>query len=161
MQRTLAILRKELLDTFRDRRTGTVTLLSSILAGPIFLMLIFNLMASQAERARASLGFLTGLLGEAQPAAHQGRVPTVEDLLQRGSQRIIDDRQMPAALRAELAATLGAIHIERGESCALTAQEPSTLFYIGIPDHALIPTARREKSTKRPPKLVAEPALAQ
>jgi len=52
VQRTLAILRKELLDTFRDRRTGTVTLLSSILAGPIFLMLIFNLMASQAERAR-------------------------------------------------------------------------------------------------------------
>jgi sodium transport system permease protein len=52
MQRTLAILRKELLDIFRDRRTGTVTLLSSILAGPIFLLLIFNLMASQAERAR-------------------------------------------------------------------------------------------------------------
>jgi sodium transport system permease protein len=52
MRRTLAILRKELLDIFRDRRTGTVTLLSSILAGPIFLLLIFNLMASQAERAR-------------------------------------------------------------------------------------------------------------
>jgi sodium transport system permease protein len=52
MQRTLAILRKELLDMFRDRRTGTVTLLSSILAGPIFLLLIFNLIASQAERAR-------------------------------------------------------------------------------------------------------------
>jgi sodium transport system permease protein len=51
-QRTLAILRKELLDMFRDRRTGTVTLLSSILAGPIFLLLIFNLIASQAERAR-------------------------------------------------------------------------------------------------------------
>ena len=53
MQRTLAILRKELLDLFRDRRTGMVTLLSSILAGPILLLLIFNLMASQAERARA------------------------------------------------------------------------------------------------------------
>ncbi|MDQ2917594.1 MAG: ABC transporter permease [Pseudomonadota bacterium] len=50
--RTLAILRKELLETFRDRRTGTVTLLSSILAGPIFLLLIFNLIASQAERSR-------------------------------------------------------------------------------------------------------------
>ncbi|WP_395679268.1 protein kinase domain-containing protein [Dokdonella sp.] len=71
--------------------------------------------ATQAERARASLGFLTGLLGEAQPATHQGHVPTVEDLLQRGSQRIVDDRQMPKTLRAELAATLGAIHIERGE----------------------------------------------
>jgi sodium transport system permease protein len=41
-----------LLDTLRDRRTGTVTLLSAILAGPIFLLLIFNLMASQAEHAR-------------------------------------------------------------------------------------------------------------
>jgi sodium transport system permease protein len=50
--RTIAILRKELLDTLRDRRTGTVTLLSAILAGPIFLLLIFNLMASQAEHAR-------------------------------------------------------------------------------------------------------------
>ncbi len=71
--------------------------------------------AIQAERARASLGFLSDLLGEAQPATHQGHVPTVEDLLQRGSQRIADDRQMPAALRAELASTLGAIHMERGE----------------------------------------------
>jgi sodium transport system permease protein len=50
--RTLAILRKELLDMFRDRRTAMVTLVSSIAAGPIFLMLIFNLIASQAERAR-------------------------------------------------------------------------------------------------------------
>jgi sodium transport system permease protein len=50
--RTLAILRKEWLDMLRDRRTATVTLVSSIAAGPIFLMLIFNLIASQAERAR-------------------------------------------------------------------------------------------------------------
>ena len=50
--RTLAILRKELLETLRDRRTGVVTLVSAILAGPILLLLIFNLIASQAERAR-------------------------------------------------------------------------------------------------------------
>jgi sodium transport system permease protein len=50
--RTLAVLRKELVDTLRDRRTGMVTLSSAILAGPIFLLLIFNLIASQAERAR-------------------------------------------------------------------------------------------------------------
>jgi sodium transport system permease protein len=48
----LAILGKEWLDMLRDRRTATVTLVSSIAAGPIFLMLIFNLIASQAERAR-------------------------------------------------------------------------------------------------------------
>ncbi|MEO8536737.1 MAG: ABC transporter permease [Betaproteobacteria bacterium] len=52
LARTLAIVRKELLDMVRDRRTGMVTLLSAILAGPIFLLLIFNLIASQAERAR-------------------------------------------------------------------------------------------------------------
>jgi len=52
LARTLAILRKELTDTRRDRRTGTVTLLSAVLAGPIFLLLIFNLIASQADRAR-------------------------------------------------------------------------------------------------------------
>ena len=50
--RILAILRKELLETLRDRRTGLVTLVSAILAGPILLLLIFNLIASQAERAR-------------------------------------------------------------------------------------------------------------
>ena len=50
--RTLAILRKEVVDNLRDRRTGVVTLLSAMLAGPIFLILIFNLIASQAERAR-------------------------------------------------------------------------------------------------------------
>ena len=52
LTRTLAVLRKEIVDNFRDRRTGVVTLLSAILAGPIFLLLIFNLIASQAERAR-------------------------------------------------------------------------------------------------------------
>jgi sodium transport system permease protein len=51
LARTLAIVRKELVDTVRDRRSGTVTLLSSILAGPILLLLIFNLMARQVDRA--------------------------------------------------------------------------------------------------------------
>ncbi len=46
------VLRKELTDMFRDRRTAMVTLLSAIAAGPIFLVLIFNLMANQADRAR-------------------------------------------------------------------------------------------------------------
>ena len=46
------VARKELTDMFRDRRTAMVTLLSAIAAGPIFLVLIFNLMANQADRAR-------------------------------------------------------------------------------------------------------------
>jgi sodium transport system permease protein len=52
MARVAAVARKELTDMFRDRRTAMVTLLSAIAAGPIFLLLIFNLIASQADRAR-------------------------------------------------------------------------------------------------------------
>ncbi|MEP7276882.1 MAG: ABC transporter permease [Betaproteobacteria bacterium] len=50
--RVAAVVRKELTDMLRDRRTAMVTLLSAIVAGPIFLILIFNLIANQADRAR-------------------------------------------------------------------------------------------------------------
>jgi sodium transport system permease protein len=50
--RIAAVARKEITDMFRDRRTAMVTLLSAIAAGPIFLILIFNLIANQADRAR-------------------------------------------------------------------------------------------------------------
>jgi sodium transport system permease protein len=49
--RILAVVAKELTDMFRDRRTAMVTLVSAIAAGPVFLILIFNLIANQAERA--------------------------------------------------------------------------------------------------------------
>ncbi len=52
LARVLAVARKELLDTFRDRRTMLVTLLSAAVAGPIFIVLIFNMIAGQADRAR-------------------------------------------------------------------------------------------------------------
>jgi sodium transport system permease protein len=52
MRRVLAIARKEILDSARDRRTLLVSLLTAVSAGPIFLILIFNLIASQADRAR-------------------------------------------------------------------------------------------------------------
>ena len=50
--RILTVIRKEVLDTLRDRRTLLVSLLTAAAAGPIFLMLIFNLIARQADRAR-------------------------------------------------------------------------------------------------------------
>ena len=50
--RIATIARKELTDMFRDRRSAMVTLMSAIAAGPIFLILIFNLIANQADRAR-------------------------------------------------------------------------------------------------------------
>jgi sodium transport system permease protein len=52
MSRVLAILRKELVDAARDRRTVLVSLLSSVAGGPIFLFLMFHFIASQADRAR-------------------------------------------------------------------------------------------------------------
>ena len=52
LARTLIVARKELTDTLRDRRTAMVTLLTAIAAGPLFLVLIFNLIANQADRAR-------------------------------------------------------------------------------------------------------------
>ena len=50
--RVLAVARKEVVDTHRDRRTMLVTLLSAAVAGPIFIVLIFNMIAGQADRAR-------------------------------------------------------------------------------------------------------------
>jgi sodium transport system permease protein len=44
------IARKEVVDTFRDRRTIIVTLVTAIVAGPIFLALILNVMARQADK---------------------------------------------------------------------------------------------------------------
>jgi len=52
MNRAFTVAAKELVDTMRDRRTMLVTLLTSIAAGPLFLVLILNMTANQAERAR-------------------------------------------------------------------------------------------------------------
>jgi len=48
----LTVATKEIVDTIRDRRTILVSLISAALAGPIFLFLIFNMFAQQADRAR-------------------------------------------------------------------------------------------------------------
>jgi len=52
LSRILTIARKEIVDTRRDRRTLLVSLVTAAAAGPIFLILIFNLIATQADRAR-------------------------------------------------------------------------------------------------------------
>ena len=50
--RIATVAAKEIRDAARDRRTLLVSLLTAVAAGPIFLVLIFNLIASQADRAR-------------------------------------------------------------------------------------------------------------
>jgi sodium transport system permease protein len=52
LSRILTVARKEVIDTRRDRRTLLVSLVTAAAAGPIFLILIFNLIATQADRAR-------------------------------------------------------------------------------------------------------------
>ena len=52
MHRTLAVARKELVDTFRDRRTMLVTLLPALIAGPLVLMLMFTVVANQIDKVR-------------------------------------------------------------------------------------------------------------
>jgi sodium transport system permease protein len=49
--RVVTIAVKEIVDTLRDRRTALVTLLP-ILFGPIFLLLVLHLVASQSDKAR-------------------------------------------------------------------------------------------------------------
>jgi sodium transport system permease protein len=50
--RVATIARKEIVDAFRDRRTVLVMIATALGAGPILLMLVLNLSASQAEKAR-------------------------------------------------------------------------------------------------------------
>jgi sodium transport system permease protein len=50
--RIAAVARKEAVDIFRDRRAILVTLITAIVAGPVMMMLVLNLVARQADRAR-------------------------------------------------------------------------------------------------------------
>lgn len=83
MNRILAIARKELTETFRDRRAMMMTLATAALAGPIFLVLIFNMIAGQSERARTL----------ALPVDGPERAPALIAFLEREGVRIVP---MPA-----------------------------------------------------------------
>ena len=50
--RIATIAAKELVDMFRDRRTMVVTFVTAIAAGPLLMLLVLNLAATQAEKAR-------------------------------------------------------------------------------------------------------------
>ena len=60
------VARKEVVDIFRDRRAMLVTLITAIVAGPVMMMLVLNLVARQAERARELTLPVIG--GESAPA---------------------------------------------------------------------------------------------
>ncbi len=69
----------------------------------------------EAERAQSAVAFMGEMFGQAQPGVHRGSVPTVEDALATGGERLLADTTMPPSLRGDLLSRLGAIHIERSE----------------------------------------------
>ena len=50
--RIAVVARKEIVDIFRDRRTMLVTLVTAIVAGPVLMLLVLNLIARQSDKVR-------------------------------------------------------------------------------------------------------------
>lgn len=78
--RIAAIAGKEMRDTARDRRTLLVLLVTAVAAGPVFLFLIFNLIARQADRARELVV----------PAVNITQAPALVDFLHRNQVTLVD-----------------------------------------------------------------------
>ena len=52
LSRIAVVIRKEIVDLFRDRRTMIVTVITAMAAGPLLMLLVMNLIAGQASKAR-------------------------------------------------------------------------------------------------------------
>lgn len=89
VSRVATIAVKEVRDTARDRRTLVVLLLTAVAAGPVFLFLIFNLIARQADRAREL----------ELPAVNIAQAPALADFLRRNQVRLV---AAPADFEAKL-----------------------------------------------------------
>lgn len=89
VSRVATIAAKEVRDTPRDRRTLLVLLFTAVAAGPVFLFLIFNLIARQADRAREL----------ELPTVNIAQAPALADFLRRNQVRIV---QAPADYEAKL-----------------------------------------------------------
>ncbi len=91
LRRILVVAGKELLETFRDRRAMLTSLATAALAGPIFLALIFNMIAAQGERARTL----------ALPVGGAEHAPALVAFLEREGVRILP---LPADAEARIRA---------------------------------------------------------
>ena len=85
----LTVLRKELTDALRDRRTLLTVLVSSVLMGPLVLMAISGLVASLESRAEQREVYVAGL-------AH---APTLRNFLERQTYTV---KEAPADYEAQL-----------------------------------------------------------
>lgn len=85
----LAVLRKELIDALRDRRTLLTVLVSSVLMGPLVLLAISGLVASLEARAELREVYVAGL----------GKAPTLRNFFERQTYTV---REAPADYEAQL-----------------------------------------------------------
>lgn len=83
------VLRKELTDALRDRRTLLTVLVSSVLMGPLVLMAISGLVASLESRAEMREVYVAGL----------ANAPTLKNFLERQTYTV---KEAPADYEAEL-----------------------------------------------------------
>jgi len=84
-----AVLKKELTDALRDRRTLLTVLVSSVLMGPLVLMAISGLVASLESRAEQREVYVDGL----------ARAPTLRNFLERQTYTV---KEAPADYEAQL-----------------------------------------------------------
>jgi sodium transport system permease protein len=89
MSAALVVFRKELADAVRDRRTWTIVLLSSMLAGPIALLLLASFLSSVEETAARREIYVAG----------GGAAPTLTNFLQRAGGSV---KEAPDDYRAQL-----------------------------------------------------------
>ena len=84
-----AVLKKELTDALRDRRTLLAVLVSSVLMGPLVLLAISGLVASLEARAEQREVYVDGL----------ARAPTLRNFLERQTYTV---KEAPADYEAQL-----------------------------------------------------------
>lgn len=114
------VLRKELVDALRDRRTLLVVLLSSVAVGPLVLVLLSGLVAQLEERAGQRIVVATGL----------EHAPTLRNYLERQS---VEIRAAPADHETQLrSGRLGdpVLKVEPGFEAALARGEQPAVAII-------------------------------
>ena len=133
--RVATIARKEIVDLFRDRRTMLVILVTAVLAGPVMLLLVVNLVARQIDRATE----LT------LPVAGAEHAPALVAFLERQQVRV-----EPAPPDAEAKVRAGdldvLLEIDAGFASDVAKGRPGTvqLVYDRSRDRARVPIDRVE-----------------
>ena len=124
MKRSLAavwvVLRKELSDALRDRRTLATVLVSSVLMGPLVLLAISGLVASLESRAEQREVYVAGL----------ANAPTLRNFLERQTYVV---KEAPAdftsaASKSAGTTTTGSLKVERRSRASKSAGASLTTY---------------------------------